>query len=130
MSNVYVHFSQISFPARYSVVNFRLESHSLRFREVIVCTNIFVSVSAYFCMQNNSLQKRSLGIITFIFRKIKGFGKFSRKLSRVDISLTRYAPHRTQRTTIPHQALCKTNYSTTSFLSSDTGSCSSFGCCP
>ena len=35
MSNVYVHFSQISFPARYSVVNFRLESHSLRFREVI-----------------------------------------------------------------------------------------------
>ena len=35
MSNVYVHFSQISFPARYSVVNFQLESHSLRFREVI-----------------------------------------------------------------------------------------------
>ena len=35
MSNVYVHFSQISFPARYSVVNLRLESHSLRFREVI-----------------------------------------------------------------------------------------------
>lgn len=37
MSNVYVHFSEISFPARYSVVNFRLESHSLRFREVIRC---------------------------------------------------------------------------------------------
>ena len=36
MSNVYVHFSLISFPARYSVVNFQLESHSLRFREVIV----------------------------------------------------------------------------------------------
>ena len=36
MSNVYVHFSLISFPARYSVVNLRLESHSLRFREVIV----------------------------------------------------------------------------------------------
>lgn len=36
MSNVYVHFSQISFPARYSVVNFQLESHSLRFREVIM----------------------------------------------------------------------------------------------
>ena len=36
MSNVYVHFSQISFPARYSVVNFQLESHSLRFREVII----------------------------------------------------------------------------------------------
>ena len=35
MSNVYVHFSQISFPAQYSVVNLRLESHSLRFREVI-----------------------------------------------------------------------------------------------
>ena len=35
MSNVYVHFSQISLPARYSVVNFQLESHSLRFREVI-----------------------------------------------------------------------------------------------
>jgi hypothetical protein len=35
MSNVYVHFSQISFPARYSVVNFQLVSHSLRFREVI-----------------------------------------------------------------------------------------------
>ena len=35
MSNVYVHFSLISFPARYSVVNLRLESHSLRFREVI-----------------------------------------------------------------------------------------------
>ncbi|WP_300701089.1 hypothetical protein, partial [uncultured Phocaeicola sp.] len=33
---VYVHFSQISFPARYSVVNLRLESHSLRFREVII----------------------------------------------------------------------------------------------
>ena len=38
MSNVYVHFSQISFPARYSVVNFQLESHSLRFREVITTT--------------------------------------------------------------------------------------------
>ena len=36
MSNVYVHFSQISFPARYSVVNFQLVSHSLRFREVII----------------------------------------------------------------------------------------------
>ena len=36
MSNVYVHFSLISFPARYSVVNFQLESHSLRFREVII----------------------------------------------------------------------------------------------
>ena len=36
MSNVYVHFSLISFPARYSVVNLRLESHSLRFREVIL----------------------------------------------------------------------------------------------
>lgn len=36
MSNVYVHFSQISFPARYSVVNFQLGSHSLRFREVII----------------------------------------------------------------------------------------------
>ena len=35
MSNVYVHFSQISFLARYSVVNFQLVSHSLRFREVI-----------------------------------------------------------------------------------------------
>lgn len=35
MSDVYVHFSQFSFPVRYSVVNFRLESHSLRFREVI-----------------------------------------------------------------------------------------------
>ena len=35
MSNVYVHFSQISFPTQYSVVSFRLESHSLRFREVI-----------------------------------------------------------------------------------------------
>lgn len=35
MSNVYVHFSLISFSARYSVVNFQLESHSLRFREVI-----------------------------------------------------------------------------------------------
>ena len=36
MSNVYVHFSQISFPARYLVVNFQLESHSLRFREVMI----------------------------------------------------------------------------------------------
>ena len=36
MSNVYVHFSLISFPAPYSVVNLRLESHSLRFREVIL----------------------------------------------------------------------------------------------
>ena len=35
MSNVYVHFSQTSLPARYSVVNFQLGSHSLRFREVI-----------------------------------------------------------------------------------------------
>ena len=35
MSNVYVHFSLISFRARYSVVNLRLESHSLRFREVM-----------------------------------------------------------------------------------------------
>ena len=35
MSNVYVHFSEISFPTRYSVVNFQLESLSLRFREVI-----------------------------------------------------------------------------------------------
>ena len=35
MSNIYVHFSQISFPVRYLVVNFQLESHSLRFREVI-----------------------------------------------------------------------------------------------
>ena len=33
MSNIYVHFSQISFPVRYLVVNFQLESHSLRFRE-------------------------------------------------------------------------------------------------
>ena len=40
MSNVYVHFSLISFPARYSVVNLRLESHSLRFREVIILTLI------------------------------------------------------------------------------------------
>ena len=38
MSNVYVHFSLISFPARYSVVNFQLESHSLRFREVMCYT--------------------------------------------------------------------------------------------
>ncbi len=29
-------FSQISFPARYSVVYFQLESSSLRFREVII----------------------------------------------------------------------------------------------
>lgn len=36
MSNVYVHFSQISVPARYSVVNYQLESHSLKFREVII----------------------------------------------------------------------------------------------
>ena len=35
MSNIYVHFSQISFPVRYLVVNFQLESHSLRFREVM-----------------------------------------------------------------------------------------------
>ena len=35
MSNVYVHFSEISFPARYSVVKFQLEFHLLRFREVI-----------------------------------------------------------------------------------------------
>ncbi len=35
MSNVYVHFSQSSFSARYSVVNFQLKSHSLRFREFI-----------------------------------------------------------------------------------------------
>ena len=35
MSNVYVHFSQISFPARYSVVKFQVKPHSLRFREVI-----------------------------------------------------------------------------------------------
>ena len=41
MSNVYVHFSLISFPARYLVVNFRLESHSLRFRAVIfICRNL------------------------------------------------------------------------------------------
>ena len=36
MSNVYVHFSQISFSTRYSVVNFQLEPHSLSFREVII----------------------------------------------------------------------------------------------
>lgn len=35
MSNVYVHFSQISFSTRYSVVNFQLEPHSLSFRKVI-----------------------------------------------------------------------------------------------
>ena len=39
MSNVYVHFSEISFPTRYSVVNFQLESLSLRFREVIRILN-------------------------------------------------------------------------------------------
>ena len=39
MSNVYVHFSQISFPARYLVVNFQLLSRSLRFREVILLTS-------------------------------------------------------------------------------------------
>ena len=42
MSNVYVHFSQISFPARYSVVNFQLESHSLRFREVIILSSAHI----------------------------------------------------------------------------------------
>ena len=36
MSNVYVHFSQISFSVRYLVINFQLESHSLRFREIII----------------------------------------------------------------------------------------------
>lgn len=35
MSNVYVHFSQISFSVRYLVINFQLKFHSLRFREVI-----------------------------------------------------------------------------------------------
>ena len=44
MSNVYVHFSQISFFARYSVVNFRLESHSLRFREVILLNILLIQV--------------------------------------------------------------------------------------
>ena len=39
MSNVYVHFSEISFPARYSVVKFQLESYLLRFREVIRIIN-------------------------------------------------------------------------------------------
>ena len=43
MSNVYVHFSQISFSARYSVVNFLLVPHLLRFREVITCYNVPVN---------------------------------------------------------------------------------------
>ena len=41
MSNVYVHFSQISVPARYSVVNYQLESHSLKFREVIFVIGLY-----------------------------------------------------------------------------------------
>lgn len=32
--NVYVHLPQISFPARYSVVNFQLEALSLRFLKI------------------------------------------------------------------------------------------------
>ena len=36
MSNVYVHFSLISFSAQYSVVNFQWEPLSVRFREVII----------------------------------------------------------------------------------------------
>ena len=44
MSNVYVHFSQISFPAPYSVVNFQLESHSLRFREVILSILLYTPI--------------------------------------------------------------------------------------
>ena len=43
MSNIYVHFSQISFPVRYLVVNFQLESHSLRFREVITTYECIVT---------------------------------------------------------------------------------------
>lgn len=40
MSNVYVHFSQISFSTRYSVVNFRLGSQSLGFRKVMIVTQM------------------------------------------------------------------------------------------
>ena len=43
MSNVYVHFSQISFSVRYLVINFQLKFHSLRFREVmVVCHSYFL----------------------------------------------------------------------------------------
>lgn len=42
MSITCVHFSQISFPVRYSVVKLRLESRLLRFREVIYCLDIFL----------------------------------------------------------------------------------------
>ncbi len=58
MPNVYVHFSQISFPARYSVVNLRLESHSLRFREVICFHGIVYHLSAVFSMLNAYFRSR------------------------------------------------------------------------
>ncbi len=45
------HLIMISFPARYSVVNFRLESHSLRFREVIL-HNMYLWQKIFICIDN------------------------------------------------------------------------------
>lgn len=48
MSNIYVHFSEFSFPAQYSVINFQSESHSVRFQEVIMLC-IISSFPYFFC---------------------------------------------------------------------------------
>ena len=49
MSNIYVHFSEFSFPAQYSVINFQSESHSVRFQEVIMLC-IISSFPYFFCL--------------------------------------------------------------------------------
>ena len=48
-----------------------------------------------------------------LFCELKVDQEISYNNSRVDISLTGYAPHGTERAAFPHSALYKTNYSTT-----------------
>ena len=62
MSNVYVHFSQISFPARYSIVNFQLVSRSLRFREVILI--ILLTILSYTAPQKEPIAGAKSNIYT------------------------------------------------------------------
>lgn len=69
MSNVYVHFPQISFPARYSVVKFQVKSHSLRFREVMYVSISVNNFNTLTYLQNyfkGSLDKTSLNHYEYI----------------------------------------------------------------
>ena len=83
MSNVYVHFSQISFPAPYSVVNFQLESHSLRFREVIspsflrsvlhnssLLIALYLSKDRFFPTTKTLAQKQTSLFCSFILKSV------------------------------------------------------------